>query len=1530
MSHRSQLSLVLLVLLVAGVLPATAQGGGRFPSDDPDPRVGTPDDPEFDCSEPDDEDDVDPCPSIYDEQYGLFGFAPASTQLTARYRTGPDAGQPMVSGVSADLAWKTTTGDPLVTIAILDTGVRWGDERIRTKIWLNAAELPRPQGSGTHDADGDGVVTVDDWADDSRVADANDNGLLDGQDLIRAFSDGVDDDANGYVDDIAGWDFFDDDNDPSDDSSYSAAGGHGTGRAREAAEQTDDGIASAGVCPECRVMMLREWDSFVVPGDNYAAATVYAADNDALVQVVANGVLTNSASAREAASYAADRGMALMHVSSDLNTSNHNYPTNYRESIFINGCVPDTVGLGTEIPGLQPIVDGLGVIDSQVPPTTFFRQSNLTQHGEHAAVCFMAVTGSEATGQAGGAAGLLHSRAIEVFGEPLTSDEVKQLLTMTAEDVLAANTLGIGTADPAQEGFDVHFGYGRADLAAAVARVAAGQVPPEAWIDDPAWWTLVDPVATPTLEVAGHVAADRADGWTAELQWAPGNEPAEGDFTTVATLDGDAAHDGVLGTIDMADVAAATPGSADGTPPASPTDRLFTVRLVATDADGNRGEDRKAYFAHHDPSTHEGWPRFTDTGGETSLVFADLDGDGTQEVIDADSSGWLTVTSHTGQPHARFNGGRPFQLPPAFYHHPEVPAFASGAVPAVTSGWRTPAVADLDGDLSPDIVATTWDGRLYAIDARGRVLDGFPVSVDPDLSADPTEADHRKRGFLAAPTIADLDGDGAREVVAAALDGHLYAWQADGTPRDGFPVRLADPDEPEFSGGELIATPAVGDVDGDGDLEIVSGSSEVYGATTGAPGGIEEAVTGLVTNLVAGLAGGSTRLYVVEDDGTFADGWPVAVNAILPDILPLVGPQHVPALADVDGDGDDEIAYSVTAGDLSLYDGDGSVIRSYSDELPASAVPPARPEGATLPVTLNLVEYPSIGDLDGDGGHDIVKGGVGATQAVNLVLTGQNLPYEHLVQAWSMDAAPYRPGFPAAIDDYQLLSAPAIADVDGEAGAEVLATSGLYLLRAYDASGAEVAGFPKLTGGWTIGTPAVGDPDGDGLVEIAVGTREGWRLMWDTDTPAEQLDWTTESHDACHTANAGTDCTPPARVTDLSLEDGAVTWTPTGDDGRLGEAATYEVRAADRPIRTFADWQAADVVATDVAAGDAGAGVAVPADVAHVAVVARDDAGNASTIAATGVAEVTRLAGDDRIETAVAVSQATYESADTVVIARADVYADALAGAPLAVREEAPLLLSHPDVLPAATASELDRLGAGTAVLLGGEAALSGEVADDLTARGITVERVAGPTRFHTAAAIAEAFDPAGEALLVEGIHADPARGWPDALAASALGGIADVPILLTAADALPDVTAEALTGRAAVTIIGGEVAVAPAVADAAGDAAGVSPTRIAGLTRFETARAVAEEALDRGATPEAVWLATGAAFPDGLVAGAAAAATDGVLLLVDPISLPPEAPAAAFRAAHADEVARVLVAGGTAAVSDAVLEAATAILGGG
>src|SRR5213078_2282305 len=127
---------------------------------------------------------------VFDQQYERFGFAPNGSHATAIYHNPSDphvqrfmaqntgAGRnPLgqVPGVSADRAWKYSTGHPSVQIAILDTGIRWDKNSLRKRVWLNRNELPLPQHAdstdcSTYDCNGDGAFNVDDYANDPRVS----------------------------------------------------------------------------------------------------------------------------------------------------------------------------------------------------------------------------------------------------------------------------------------------------------------------------------------------------------------------------------------------------------------------------------------------------------------------------------------------------------------------------------------------------------------------------------------------------------------------------------------------------------------------------------------------------------------------------------------------------------------------------------------------------------------------------------------------------------------------------------------------------------------------------------------------------------------------------------------------------------------------------------------------------------------------------------------------------------------------------------------------------------------------------------------------------------------------------------------------------------------------------------------------------------------------------------------------------------------------------------------------------------------
>jgi hypothetical protein len=300
---------------------------------------------------------------------------------------------------------------------------------------------------------------------------------------------------------------------------------------------------------------------------------------------------------------------------------------------------------------------------------------------------------------------------------------------------------------------------------------------------------------------------------------------------------------------------------------------------------------------------------------------------------------------------------------------------------------------------------------------------------------------------------------------------------------------------------------------------------------------------------------------------------------------------------------------------------------------------------------------------------------------------------------------------------------------------------------------------------------------------------------------------------------------------------------------------------------------------------------------------------------------VRRIAGDDRVSTAVAISQSVYDAADTVVLARADDYADALVGAPLATSRRGPILLTGRDALPDATAAEIERLGAEAVVLLGGTAAISGGIEDELTAGGRTVERVGGVNRFDTAARIAEVLgDDSGHAFVVEGVHADPERGWPDAVSAAPLAARQGQPILLTAADQLPAETRTALAAAdiRTTTVVGGTAAVGDAV-HAELERAGHGPTRIGGADRYATSALLLDAALESGLLPHELWLATGRRWPDALTAGPTVAASDRGLLLVDGQDLDASPASRDALEGLASTLLGVCILGGTDAISDDV-----------
>jgi hypothetical protein len=286
--------------------------------------------------------------------------------------------------------------------------------------------------------------------------------------------------------------------------------------------------------------------------------------------------------------------------------------------------------------------------------------------------------------------------------------------------------------------------------------------------------------------------------------------------------------------------------------------------------------------------------------------------------------------------------------------------------------------------------------------------------------------------------------------------------------------------------------------------------------------------------------------------------------------------------------------------------------------------------------------------------------------------------------------------------------------------------------------------------------------------------------------------------------------------------------------------------------------------------------------------------------------EVTRLAGAGRIQTAIAISQAAFDDGEATgaVIARADDYPDALAGTSLAARAGGPVLLSATDGLPAEVAAELQRILPAEAEvhLLGGEAALAPAVVTAVEALGFTTVRVAGPSRYETAVAVAETLDDPVLLLLTTGLDA------PDAVAAGAAAAAAGGAVLLTAGDAPHPATLAYLDGAGD----GEHVAVGGPASRAHPDA-----DPIVGPTRVETAIAVAEAF---SAEAEVLGLARSDDFADALTGGAHVGPLGGAVLLTPTAALHPAV--STFVCDRSETLRRGFAYGGTAALSASTVEA--------
>ncbi len=824
-------------------------------------------------------------------------------------------------------AWNIIPSNTDIIVAVSDTGVDYTHPDIVDNIWQNVGDHGLTRWG--EDADHDGHTL--EWNGSAWVLDPGD-------------LNGIDDDGNGYVDDLIGYDFGNQifDPDPMDD--VAIWGGHGTHVAGIIAASTNNNLGIASVSPHCRIMVVKGYDTPTGQSTYLDKTIYYATDNGADVINMSWGAYGWAPYDQGAISYAVAAGVVCVAAAGNNNRNMVNFsPAQLPHVISVaawsyNDTKASFSNWGDLIDVAAPGVDILSL------KSKFYNINGGITVGDK----YVVNSGtSMATPHVAGLAALILS-----VNNLLKIDEVAEIIHGSSTDVLAS-------------GKDPYSGYGLINARDAVTKAQDSLITPLSELtatDNPASATIQpnDSSIKVTAEIINN--SNLLSG-SSVYQFFAGSPQAGGTLIFQDTL----------GPLNPGQIINIEKIFSSSEVPSNTT--LITLRL---DANNNVTEynEKNDIAIPVTLSYLTGWPPTMDHAAiRSSPAIADINNDGKLEIVigtygsrvyvlNADGSffpGWpqRTNTSIKSSPTTADLDQQYPGLEVIVGGYKLLYAWHSDGTPVsgwpVTTGHYTsvssPVVADIDNDGFLEVIVGCSDNYLYCFKSNGQLFWKCPTGNFIFSSPTIADIDPYNRGLEivfgsldgylyclknngdllwryntnnwveSSPAIADLDSNNpGLEVVVGSDGGEIYCLTRDGDTQNGKVVWSYDTNIAIIS-----SSPAIADINGDGKLEVIVGGSDgnIYCLTnegallwayqTGYRIESSPAIADIDPNypgleIVVGCD--DTKLYALHADGTPVWGWPQITKDIV---------YSSPAIADLNGNGKLEVVAGSLDGNLYAW-----------------------------------------------------------------------------------------------------------------------------------------------------------------------------------------------------------------------------------------------------------------------------------------------------------------------------------------------------------------------------------------------------------------------------------------------------------------------------------------------------------------------------------------------------------------------------------------------------------------------------------